>query len=85
MIDIPRIDEINPCYMPDGHWIDRSGDEVWIKDGNYYRVDGPAIIYANGRMDWFINNWFYRSIDDWLEANNEITDSQKVLIKLKYG
>ena len=107
MTKIPRINEINPCYMPDGHWFDSDGDEVWIKDGKYHRedgpatispiwgkrwrqhghfhrVDGPAIIWDDGFVEWYYNGNAYL-FDEWLEANDYITDSQKVFLKLKYG
>ena len=107
MTDVPRIDEHLPCDMPDGHWIDSWGREVWVKDGEYHRTDGPAaitymgsmywykdgkqhradgpaVIHPNGEMEWRLNGaGFY--FENWLKANNEITDKQRVLIKLKYG
>ena len=84
MTDVPRIDESLPGEMLDGHWIDADGWEVCVKNGRYHREDGPAVIYPNGETNWFINGIEY-ILDDWLETNNKITDSQKVLIKLKYG
>ena len=84
MTKVPRIDECYAFNMPDGHWIDRDGWEVWVKNGCYYRTDGPAIIFPDGKMEWCLDRESY-SLDEWLELNNEITDSQKLLIKLKYG
>ena len=84
MTEVPRIDEWNPTNIPDGHWIDGIGDEVWIKDGNYYRTDGPAIISTYGEMEWCLDGVAY-TFDDWLKYNTYITDKQKLFLKLKYG
>ena len=85
MSDIPRIDKIYPEYIPDGHWIDAGGWEVWAKGGGYHREDGPAVINPDGGIDWHLDGLWYSAFEDWLEANTYITDSQKVLLKLKYG
>ena len=107
MTDIPHIDEILSDRIPDGHWIDRHGDQVWIKDGEYHRADGPAVISSRGTMRWFQHGFRHRSdgpaviwsdgevewsfkglvftFDDWLKINKELTDKQKLLLKLKYG
>lgn len=38
--------------IPDGHYIDWEGDEVYVTDGEYHRDDGPAIIYRHGGWLW---------------------------------
>jgi hypothetical protein len=50
----------------------------------YHRTDGPAIEYADGRMDWFLNG-IHISFDRWLDQNTELTDEEKVMMKLRYG
>ena len=108
MTEIPHIDEWKPWKIPDGHWIDINGDQVWIKDGQRHRIDGPAIIepdgskywiyqgrmhrtdgpavvYQDGGMEWRLNGVEFPIFEDWLEYNIYITDTQKVLLKLKYG
>ena len=60
------------------------GDKCWYLNGNLHRTDGPAVELANGDKEWYLNGKRY-SFNKWLEANNEITDSQKVLLKLRYG
>ena len=84
MTDIPRINEDDPSKMPDGHWIDREGWEVCIKNGNYHRNDGPAVIYPDGTVFWCLDDEWY-PFDEWLEANKELTEEQKVMLKLEYG
>ena len=108
MTDIPRTDELNVIKIPDGHWIDGWGDEVWVKNGGYHRTDGPAVELANGTKKWYwdgqrhradgpaiewpcgskrwlLNGTYCYSFEEWLETNNEITDKQKLMLKLKYG
>ena len=108
MTEIPRIDEYDPAVIPDGHWIDKWGDEVWVKDGKWHRedgpafinthgveiwykegkqhhADGPALVTPGGKYHWFLNDRGYADFEKWLAANDEITDKQKVFLKLKYG
>ena len=86
MTDITCIDEIYPIYMPDGHWIDSKGDEVWVKNGKYHRADGPAITSSSSicRLRWWLNGKWY-PFESWLIVNDEITDEQKVMLKLEYA
>ena len=64
--------------------IRRNGTRMWFQNGDRHRTDGPAIIYSNGIVKWCLNDWYY-TLEEWLEANDEITDKQKFLLKLKYG
>src|ERR1700722_19259688 len=31
----------------------KNKDKLWIKDGLWHRVDGPAVIYNNGNEHWY--------------------------------
>ena len=31
------------------------GPELWYRNGKYHREDGPAVIYANGNIEYWIN------------------------------
>ena len=84
MTEIPRVVTYLTSNMPDGHWIDQWNREVWIKDAGRHRPDGPAVIYQDGSVSWWLNDKYY-TFDEWLKINIELTDSQKVLLKLKYG
>jgi len=46
--------------MKDGCYIDITGAEVWVKDGEYHREDGPAIIWKNGTKIWRKNGNLHR-------------------------
>ena len=85
MSEVKHIDEFVPRYMPDGHWIDKWDREVWIKDSGRHRSDGPAVIYQGGGVSWWLNGDWYYTFEEWVEDNEEITDRQIFLLKLKYG
>ena len=50
----------------------------------YHRIDGPAIEYPDGRSGWWLNDKNL-TFDKWLDLNDELTDEEKVMLKLKYG
>jgi len=60
--------------MKDGHYIDEDGDEVWVQDGKYHRLDGPAIIGKNGSNEWLVRGQYHR-IDGpavtWINGDEE--------------
>lgn len=67
------------------------GEWRWFHHGKIHRSDGPAKYvpdyykYYNADMySWYLNDNKY-SLDEWLEANDEISEEQKVMLKLKYG
>lgn len=64
--------------------VNADGDKYWYLNGERHRTDGPAIERANADNFWYLNGRFY-TLDDWLTANNELSDESKVMLKLKYG
>jgi hypothetical protein len=60
-----------------------SGDKSWYQYGVRHRDDGPAMELACGSKYWYLNN---RSIsfDEWLDRS-DMSDEDKVMMKLKYG
>ncbi len=39
-----------------------NGNKWWYKNGKYYREDGPAIIWANGDKEWWLDGkWVWDS------------------------
>jgi hypothetical protein len=60
------------------------GEKWWILNGKLHRVDGPAIEHLRGYKEWWLDNGRY-SFDDWLEANNYISEEEKLMLKLQYG
>ena len=61
MTDTPRINHCEPVYLPDGHWIDKDGDEVYIKNSKLHRTDGPAVIQKDGTREWYVNDEYHRT------------------------
>jgi hypothetical protein len=41
-------------------------------------------ISANGTKEWYLNGQRY-SLNQWLEANTEISDQQRVMFKLEWA
>jgi hypothetical protein len=72
-------------HRSDGPAIVYANDrKSWYLNDDRHRTDGPAIEWANGQMDWYLNDHIY-SFDDWLDANTDLTDGEKVMMKLQYG
>jgi|TARA_R110000850_G_scaffold274483_1_gene412009 hypothetical protein len=69
----------------DGPAIEGSnGNKFWCQFGNTHRTDGPAIEHADGNVEFRLRGKYY-TFDEWLEANTEISDEEKVMMKLRYG
>ena len=54
MLSLSMSDEKSICKIsPDG-------TKYWSLNGQYHRVDGPAIEYANGTKKWWLNDKLHR-------------------------
>ena len=63
--------------------IQANGDTEWYQYGKLNRTDGPAIEFADGRGFFWLNNR-HLPFDEW--ANEvDLSDEDKVMMKLKYG
>ena len=56
-------------------------------DGQFHRLDGPAIIYRDGTLKWFINDHNVTpDIHQWAKENDidldNLSEDDKLLIKL---
>jgi hypothetical protein len=72
-------------HRADGPAIERhNGDKFWHFGDQLHRTDGPACEYADGRKKWYLNDDQHK-FDQWLEENTELTDGEKVMMKLQYG
>lgn len=82
--------------LADGNYVDREGDLVWVENGDYHRVDGPAVIFGDGvairgsiwteqntYMSWWVRGQPY-TFEDWLELV-DIADEEAVMLKLEHG
>jgi endo-1,4-beta-mannosidase len=62
-------------------WAD--GSKYWYLNHQLHRTDGPAIERADGIKRWYLNGQKL-SFNQWLEANTEISDQQRVMFKLEW-
>ena len=51
--------------LPDGTWrrVNSDGDILYTKtenSNNYHRMDGPAVEYADGGKEWWVNDKLHR-------------------------
>jgi hypothetical protein len=68
----------NPEITPGGH-------QYWFNSNRkFHREDGPAIIYADGELRWYINSALYNDNKSYQEAAN-LSNEDMTVIVLKYG
>jgi hypothetical protein len=60
------------------------GGRFWCQYGSTHRTDGPAVEFADGYVEFRLRGRYY-TFEEWLEANTEISDEEKVMMKLQYG
>jgi hypothetical protein len=73
----------NAIEQSDGY-VDREGNITWYnEEGQFHREDGPACIYPNGDVEWFIKGEWY-SFDDWCIELNK-SDEDKMMLRLQYA
>jgi hypothetical protein len=60
------------------------GTKCWLYNDEYHRTNGPAIVWRDGTASWYLHGYSY-TFDGWLIANTEISDEEKVMLKLQYG
>jgi hypothetical protein len=53
-------------------------------NGRLHRTDGPAIERADGDKFWYLNGQMH-SLNEWLAANTNISDQQRVMFKLEHA
>jgi hypothetical protein len=67
----------------DGSYRTRHGTKSWYnKEGRLHRDDGPAIIYTDGYVSWWLNGERY-TYKEWFRFT-PITDETKLLVRLQY-
>ena len=57
---------------------------TFLKDGMFHRDDGPAMIYDDGEVEFWLNDLQY-TIDDWANIVGIRDTEEFVLLKLQYG
>jgi hypothetical protein len=59
------------------------GGKSWFQHGVRHRDNGPAVIWADGSVSWYLDAT-QLTFNRWLDRVN-ISDEDKVMMKLKYG
>jgi hypothetical protein len=71
-------------HRTDGPAVEHTdGTKMWYLNGKCHRTDGPAILWSDGDKVWFLNDQEL-SLDQWLAANTELSDQQRVMFKLAF-
>jgi len=58
------------------------GTKDWIVNDKLHREEGPAVVYYNKKISWYLNGTFY-FFEEWCNELNK-TDEEKVFLRLKY-
>ena len=68
-----------------GPYIDANGNQVWSNSGGkLHREDGPAVIWAFGAKEWYVDG--KRKIkNSTFQKAAKLTDEDMLMITLKYG
>ena len=68
----------------DGSYVDREGNITWYNDaGEWHREDGPACIFSNGELEWWLNGDIFQFAEWLIELNKP--DESKMLLRLQYA
>jgi hypothetical protein len=81
-----HISEYNAVEQSGGSWLHDDGEIFWYnKEGEVHREDGPAVIYPDGRVEWWWHDDEY-PFYEWLEETPlSLSDEEKLLLRLCYG
>jgi hypothetical protein len=78
------IDDYGAIEQSDGSYLDRTGVISWFNDdGEWHREEGPALIFTNGDVEWYLNDTSYIFHKWCIELNK--TDEAKMMLRLQYG
>jgi hypothetical protein len=51
-----------------------NGYGAWFIENKRHREDGPAVIFGDGDKEWWLNDFFYKTKEDYFDA---LTDEAK--------
>lgn len=60
-------------------------EQVYYNLGAVNRSDGPAIIHADGSVEWWRRSRQSIDFTTWLAENKTLEDEEIVMLKLQYG
>jgi len=70
--------------MRNGKHIHPDGDVVYYVSGMLHRTDGPAVLYTDGKTEWWLRGSRVSTIKEYRFTVN-ITDEEMASLVLKYG
>ncbi len=63
-----------------------SGKKVWIVNDKRHRDDGPALTWADGTYDWYLDGIYYQAFEDYIKELKKTKSPKEILmLKLKYS
>jgi hypothetical protein len=69
----------------DGSYLNKHDTRRWFNEaGETHREDGPAVIYDDGEVLWFLNGMYY-SFNAWLIETPMSSDEARMLLRLRYA
>ena len=63
--------------------IDEYGNKYWHLNDQLHRIDGPAIEYINGDMEWWLDDNEY-TFEEWIKLT-PLSEQEKVKLRLHYA
>ena len=70
--------------QPDGSYLHNDGAISWYNErGDTHREDGPACIFSNGELEWWLNGGIFQFAEWLIELNKP--DECKMMLRLQYG
>jgi hypothetical protein len=71
--------------LPNDSWQLNDGELHWYNvHGEFHNIIGPALIYTNGEVAWYLNDTRYFDFAEWL-TETPISDEHKMLLRLQYA
>lgn len=61
------------------------GTTLWYVKGELHRIDGPAVEYPDGEVEFWFNGMECYDFDEWLDVNYKLDEEDKTLLKLEWG
>jgi len=56
--------------------IDEFGNKMWYSKGYLHRLDGPAVHYANGDKQWYLNGkWLTEEEHRWATVLDRLANA----------
>lgn len=60
------------------------GYKAWHFEGKCHRETGPAVIWSDGKYEFWLNGKWYKNINDWLENHINKDIIFQAFMRLKY-